>query len=239
MSDTETGYAEYLIGLAGDDRDVRFVAGLCQDQPFWILRHDAHGYLLKAPTVMRCRQPIEASQMAPQLLNAVNGLARCQDFNFRPLHKDGLHRLDGKGAITPIPQIKHIDLRAPQVRARPYQDLEALVTYALTDPKAARVLKLLAYDADRWFALWWVYELVLEDLAESRSEREKVAQKLGWASDADIRAFRATANWHEVEGSRHAVAQKPQQERPTVLMHELHAHRFISRLVLHWLRARV
>lgn len=239
MSETRAARAKYLIGLAGHERDLRFLAGFCNDHPFSVVRHRQHGYLLRAPGILSFERPLGASRMVPHLLGALNGLARCQSHDFRPVTKNGLYKVEADGSATPIPQIRDFDARPPAPRPRPFGDMQELVRFALTDAKAERVLKLLAYEGDRWFALWWVYELVLEDAAEAKSDRENTAHELGWADKRELVAFRRTANWHEIEGARHAVPEKPGQNRPRFLMEPLDAHRFVSTLVLRWLRHRI
>ena len=228
---------EYTVGISGDQRDIAFAAGICGGSSVAIAKHSQHGLMVRAPSVLTVGTPLEASRLSDVVLTAVNGLARTQDHDFRPLTKRSLYRMESDGvSLTEIPQILRLDVRTPWLAPAPIPDIDDLVRRAAGDPKASRVLKLMSAREDRWFFRYWLFELVLEDLGGSSRERENRAVERGWTSTREIRAFRATANWHETEGGRHAVPLHAAQEPPD-LMHDLDAHFFIAGLVLQWFRS--
>lgn len=231
---------EYVVSLGGADRDIRFLAGLCSAQnQVQVVRHSQTGFMLRAPGLLELSAPLDAARLSERLISSLNGLARTQDPDFRPVSKRGLFRVEEDGvSLTEIPQIAILDVRPPELRPQPYADLARLITTSVADARVLRVLKLLSVSEDRWFALYWIYELVLEDLGSTRNDRELRAVALGWASQQDLSGFRATANWHETENGRHATPQRPNQKAPPKLMHELYAQHMMGELVIKWLRYR-
>jgi hypothetical protein len=177
----------------------------------------------------------EGHQRAEQTVREMNGAARVLDSSFRTVHLVGRYK---RGSFVQIVVSDTLEIRshatvsgivgAGSGQAPPPPDPVGpkFVALADTSPPVAEVLAILGTPAPLgWFELYKLYEIV-------RHEMDPIPA--GWTSNADLKAFTASANRHDVSGAdaRHARS-SGQPPRRTMALAD--ARGYIMRLTHQWL----
>ena len=151
----------------------------------------------------------EGHRLAQQVVREMNGAARVLDSSFRPVRLQGRYQ-NGNDNIVQIVAAETAEVRvrietSAVVTGQDGQAVPApppvgpqLLALADTSSAVADALALLGTPATLgWFELYKLYEIVTHEVD---------VVVAGWTSKADMKAFTASANRHDVSGveARHA-----------------------------------
>lgn len=224
--------------LTGHEFDLAVLAELLRSGQVRVSKDD-HGFFLSSDELDTLQPGIELHESASRLLAVANGLARATHPTFHPVglsgrYSDGDHihsvvvadamvvrsRMEAAGIVVRVG-----DHETPTQTA-PGTDWSLL----MSNPNVKEALTIMGHGPLGWNELYKVFEIVRDD-ATARSITE-----LGWATHAEIDAFRASANRPDVSGAtaRHArMSGNPPRRR----MSDAEARSFIGRLVTAWIGA--
>jgi len=200
-------------------------------------------YYLTSPDIDSAPQGSTFYNVAASRLTYVNGLGRVNNPGFRPValtgkYTDGESQHNVIGALSSEVRLRgHVAgvvTTGPNGQPKPDSPSPWPNRLALAETNAdvAKVLQIMG-SGERldWVALWKVYEKVAEAVGSEQEIRQK-----GWATDAEQRAFRVSANLPRVSGdaARHAVDKGTDYPKRTMTIEE--GQSFISELVTKWLK---
>jgi hypothetical protein len=182
--------------------------------------------------------PVDVQRVARRALAEMNGAAALFDANYQPGGLTDRFR-DGNGPEVIVANAKiaasfHMIAKG-EVRdgngelispAQPSTPGQYYVSVAARDRHASEVLELLSEPPADWVALYKVYEVI-----EAEGDLPR------WASNAEFKAFTASANRPSVGGSgaRHAREQ-PGTPKKTITLAE--GQEFIKRVVIVWIASK-
>jgi hypothetical protein len=227
--------------LKGHDFDLQDLASLLPSGETRVMKEGDRYYI--ASTEMDHRPAgVEPYQIAPRVLQRVNGLARAQNPKFQPVKLDG-HYDDGEAHhVVVVADAATIRGRAHvaaagvvttadgEVVPPPPPDGPLRERAAASSPSVEEALMILGKpDALNW-GTWLnkVYEIVRDDV------KPRSISDLGWASEGEIKAFTGSANRPDVSGAHARHARLPGGP-PRRQMSQDEAEAFIGRLVTSWI----
>jgi hypothetical protein len=197
-------------------------------------------YYLTAPEIDNPPEPGHFNVPAQRLIDLINGLARTQDPNYRPVSLTGHFNGDDGSATVCVP-VAHLEARATltadavvlgpdgKPKPQPPSPLPDRFTLADTNSDVAEALKIMggAYELG-WVDLYKIHEIIRHAIPLS----DMIAR--GWTSKAADSAFTASANRADVSGAyaRHA---RNRGGVPANTMSIAQARSYISDLVAKWL----
>lgn len=224
--------------LKGHEFDLAVLAELLHSGKVQV-RKDGQGYFLSSDELDPLEPGTELHEYAGRLVGIANGWARANHPDFRPValsgrYSDGDHIHSVVVADTIVIRSR-IEAAGIVVGAggnwQPAQTTPATErSLPVSNPNIAEALTIMGKMPFGWPELYKVFEIVRDDVT-TRS-----ITKLGWATDAEIDAFTASANRPDVSGAaaRHArMSGNPPRRR----MSEADARSFIGRLVTAWIDA--
>ena len=175
------------------------------------------------------------------VLRRANGVARALEDGFRPVRLSGRFSEDN-GAHHHVVLAETAEARDQAlpvlvakdgVTQQPPSPAPGYLNAATHHPDVVEVLDLLGKDvvALRWFDLYKIYEIVRDNVG---GEQGLIAKN--WVPEAEIKAFRASANLPALSGveARHA-RRPPGTPKHTMTLHQ--ARNMISGLVVAWLKS--
>jgi hypothetical protein len=165
---------------------------------------------------------------AQELVHALNGAARLEHSAFQIVELDRIVELDKSGRRKTL-MLGHATAEmtvsaAGRLDGTPLPDWLAIRG---ADRRVAKALLLYGAQAQTWYSLYGIYELVEEDVGE-RIHRE------GWATKRRLERFTRTADSWQVlrEAARHATEKFEPPRHPMSLSE---ARTLIRALLLRWL----
>ena len=226
--------------IKGHDFDLQDLATLLPSGDTRVVK-EGDRYYLASTEIDRRPEGVEPYQIAVEVLQRVNGLARAQNPKFQPVELNG-HYDDGEAHHVVVADIATIRARAHVAAAGVVTTADGDVVpppppegplrerAAASSPNVEEALTILGKpDAANW-GTWLnkVYEIVRDDV------KPRSISDLGWASQRDIKAFTGSANRPEVSGAHARHARLP-GEPPRRQMSQDEAEAFIGRLVTSWI----
>jgi hypothetical protein len=228
--------------LEGHQFDLQDLAELLSSGDVRVVREDDR-YYLTSPGIDNPPQGATYFNVAASLLTHINGLARVKNPSFRPVRLTGDYT-DGESQHKVVaPLSAELRLRGhvagvvtgPDGQPKPDPPSPWPDRFALreTNPDVLKVLQIMGRSVEglNWFALFKVYEIIVRAVGS-----EKEIQQNGWATNAQQKAFRGSANLEKVSGdaARHAVDKGTDHPKQTMTIEE--GQSFISELVTKWLQ---
>ena len=223
--------------LKGDAHDLNTLTELFPSGDTRVVK-EGDSYYLAAAEVDNRPAGVPFYEVAPMVLQRVNGAARMLRDSFQPVKLTGqfgdgdrLHAVvwpksvEARAAVgQPTIAVNGVVQPVPAPRGPGYVALAAL------SPGVREVLDLMgrAGKDPSWLDLYKVFEIIREDIRPDRIEGR------GWATTADSSAFTASANRPDVSGigARHArLAGSPPKRTMTID----EGRRFIFRLATTWM----
>lgn len=221
--------------LTGHELDLAFLAHLIPSGEVRVTKDDK-GYFLSAAELDTLQEDALLYERAARLLAMANGWARVSDQGFRPVSFSGTYTFGD--------QIHSVGI-ADTIRIRAHIEASGIVTGAVgpgrpamstpeperllptINPNIAEALAIMGQPLLGWAELYKAFEIVRDDAGV------RTITRLGWATQAEIDAFTASANRPDVSGAaaRHArMSGRPPRRRMT----EAEARSFIARILIAW-----
>lgn len=227
--------------LQGVAADLEVLADLFAEGDALVLKDD-DGYYLTAPEVDNPPAEVEYYEAARNRLLQLNGLARLDDPQFRPIQLSGrftdgdqTHHVVWADAMTCTARLgrakvtqTYADGTPAPLLPSPWPDRARVA--ANSNPAVGRVLLILArQDALDWYDLYKIHEIIRRVIEPQKLD------KLEWTTKARDRAFTVSADRYEVSGdaARHAVDSRSEPPKQTMTITE--GRDYISNLVVSWL----
>jgi hypothetical protein len=197
--------------LNGHEFDLDALVGLFPSGPIRVVRENGVHYLL-ADEIGDRPQRVQYYEVAPKLLERVNGLARVANSAYQPVELSGYY-LEGAQrhvVVKPGSVVIRVRVGTPRVvvtgsdgvvQAPPASPGPQRAAVATTHPDVTEALAIMGQPvALGWIELYKVFEIVGD------SVKPNTLDKIGLASASELRAFRASANRPDVSGAdaRHA-----------------------------------
>lgn len=178
-------------------------------------------------------------EIAPLVLQRVNGLGRAYKPEFRPVALSGTYQDGDQQHVVVQVDSAEVRVRAGVVAVVTNSDGEPLpqpdppgpqrASLAATHPDVAEALTIMGQPGTLgWVEMYKVYEII------KASVRPRTIEQLGWTTAADDSAFRASANRPDVSGAGARHSRMP-SGTPRHRMTEIEGRQFLSRLVTTWL----
>jgi hypothetical protein len=225
--------------LKGHEFDLDALVDLFPSGPIRVVREDGVHYLL-ADEIDSRQQGLQYYEVAPKVLERVNGLARVANPVYQPVELSGCY-LEGKQrnvVVKPDSVVMRVRVGTPRIVVTgsdgvvhaslpPLSPQRAVVV--TTHPDVAEALALMGQPvALGWIELYKVFEIVGD------SVKPNTLDKIGLATAHDLSAFRASANRPDVGGAdaRHA---RMSGGPPKHHMSLPEGRQFISDLVRAWI----
>lgn len=226
--------------LEGHDFDLQDLADML---PFGATRveKDEDGYFLTSNEIDERPPNVPFHEAAGAVLRRVNGLARARNPSFRPVQLSGRYSEGTSVHVALVADAIEVRVRATatavvvgqdgEEKKAPAQPGPERAVRAAARPHVAEALAIMGQSGPlTWTDMYKVYEIVRDDA------KPRTLAELGWATDAEVKAFTASANRPDVSGSgaRHA---RMRGNPPRQSMDEAQGRDFISRLVTAWIDA--
>ncbi|OBF98897.1 hypothetical protein [Mycolicibacter sinensis] len=225
--------------LDGEQPDFERLAVLFADGDVRIVRDDERDAYYLTAAELDSADDEDVYFTIEALLKRINGSARTLTPDFQPVRYARKYTTNGGIVIQPATvQLKiRVSLtvsavvRGPDGEPQPTSPPPGATHLALaaSDGTVDEVLARMAGDLD-WFNLFKVYELVRDD-----STKPSSIAGMGWATENEQSAFRASANRPDISGedARHAVS--PNTKRPKRTMNLAEGQAWVCNLVSNWL----
>lgn len=164
-----------------------------------------------------------------ELLAIVNGAAKAEGVPIE-LSLASLTYADPGDQRQQFPIIGKMEAFAPSMRSGEPDPAE-FIALALKDKAAAKALRLYSIELD-WTNLYRIYEIIVEDAKQSTIFAR------GWASEDEIKTFKASANNASVSGdlARHGTMK---HGKPKQTMSMARARHVIRRVLSNWLNSKI
>ena len=223
--------------LAGHEFDLAVLAELLQSGQVRVTKDD-QGYFLSSDELDTLNPGTELHECASRLLAIANGLARASHPDFQPVSLSGrysegdhIHSVVVADTIVIRSRVEAVGIVVGAGDQGELAQTKSATGRSLpvSNPNIAEALTIMGQMPFGWPELYKVFEIVRDDATPSIT-------KLGWATDAEINAFTASANRPDVSGAaaRHArMSGNPPRRR----MSDAEARSFIGRLVTAWIDA--
>jgi hypothetical protein len=177
--------------------------------PTSIIR-EADKFTLRSQSFDALIEPRSVVEKAKDMLAMLSGTARLMLDGRTSMSVGGIYRVreDGGRDYVLIPETGSLQLRgfAPTIIirrgdgtkniSRPTDGIALLLTLSTTDDAIAKALRLRNEDTLGWVGLYRIYEVIESDIGRS------AILVNGWASDADIRLFKHSANSVKAAGDQ-------------------------------------
>lgn len=225
--------------LKGNEFDLDALVQLFPSGPIRVVRENGGHYLL-ADEIDNRPQGVQYYEVAPTILDMVNGLARVADAAYQPVELSGYY-FEGERrhvVVRAESVVVRVRARTPSVlvtnsdgvvQAPPPPPSPQRAAVAATHPDVSEALAIMSQAAALgWGELYKVFEIVRDSVKPSTLD------KSGLARAHDLKAFRASANRPDLSGAdaRHA---RMSGEPPKHHMSLPEGRQFISDLVRNWI----
>jgi hypothetical protein len=230
------------VWIETDHFDLEAVAAHLKSGDTTIVREGGDGYYLTSPEIDSAPDNHQANEIAAKIISRINALGRIHDANFRPVKLSGYTDHTGKSVVTGTigatmqpararftGSVTYADGTTPPSPPSPWADYLAVAT---TNDHVARTLEIMGRaEPLGWVDLYKVHEIV------RRAIEPKKLDKIGWTTEAQDRAFTASADRYDVSGdaARHAVDKHAESPKQTMTINE--GRCYINELVTKWLTA--
>jgi len=224
--------------LSGHDFDLETLAeafGVGEPK----VSRDADGnYILESAEFDDCATAVEVKERAEGLLLRMNGAARAMDLTFRPVSLDGyfknaigLHAIVVGGTVTARGKAYAAVVTGVTTAPLPAPAASAWTTLAKASTNVDDALRLLSAAELDWVTLYKLFEIVKHDVGGANA-----IAHAGWATNAQLSAFTASANRPDVsgDGARHARLPGGPPKKVLALAD---ARQLVQHLVKSWLDA--
>jgi hypothetical protein len=233
--------AGWRVALEGEPFDLRYLFDQFQAGTVRIEK-DGSAYYLVDDEFASMSDSTPVHKRAQAVLSILNGAATIADSSHRPVALASVQFIDPRSNVNSYVHLTStIEARArvgavlvsttpsAQPLPRPTPDAVKWAAYALTDDRAARILRYLQKRKD-WVSLYKILEEIEEDMGGS-----KAIQQAGWASETAMGRFTATANNRLAIGddARHSTSKFQLPKRP---MTPSEAEALIRRIAESWFR---
>lgn len=223
--------------LSGHEFDLEMLADLLPDGALRVVK-EGGVYCLVSDELDNPPSGVPYYEVAPALLQRINGMGRVTSSDFRPVHLSGrytdgakTHQVVSVGTAEErskaYPPAVRVDGQQPTKPIAPRGPVYA--SLSATHPDVAEVLDILggAAPAPNWVDLYKIYEIIRSNIQPTRID------KTGWITKAEDDAFTASANHPAVSGAdaRHA---RQKGGPPSRSMSLFEARQLIGRLVQAW-----
>lgn len=228
---------EWHVQLKGHGLDLQELSK-CLTTPALLIRKSGGNYILQSSSFDALEDPDAVSDAAAAVLALIYGAARLGFGVERPITVSGIIEIrDGRRIFHEAlsdgfefraamsMQITHGDGRV-EIHL-PAEKVPDWVAMAQRDRHVAKVLRLLGPGINSFAELYKIYEVVEHDVGGR-------VWRAGWASEADVRRFKHTANSPEALGdlARHGAETTDPPKAP-LSRHEASA--LVQKVVLAWL----
>jgi len=233
--------AEWRVNLQGDDFDLEQLA-LMLTSPGPRIRREEGSFFLTSDRLNALDDAHKVREVANEMLQSLNGLARLRLNARKPLSVGNLQRVedDGKTHCHMVAESAELSLRGSVAIVKigeggataPVQQADTLFLWfslAQTDETVARVLRMYGKAVQPWRDFYPIYEIIEHDVGG-----EKALVSKGWTSRNQIERFNRTADNSKASGenARHGVSTN---EPPTNPMTTAEAKEFIDSILSQWL----
>jgi len=217
---------DWHVYLEGDSMDLLILRSALTTGDV-VAKEDDHGTYLCGPTLACKSAPAEVLLRATELMPRLNGVGRVVDSDFEPVRVSG-RVSNGEQPATVFAEA-HLRARARLSAGGEPAVAQRTLDRAHQNQAFDEVLRLIGTSpALNWIDLYKLYELLKRDAGGDDALRARTG-----ISQADLKAFTASANLPEVSGSaaRHAVGTGGV---PSRTMTQTAARNFILGIVRSW-----
>jgi len=233
---------EWKVRLSGERDDLEALTSFKGKD--WRVAKKDDGYYLQAAAFAQLNRADDVWTSAEALITIVNGAAKLDSDEFKPVAPDHVARFhdDGhKDAFIFLSETLNLTARmgrptllvngVPQ-ETESWPNLESWVRLAQRDGNVAKALRIITSRELNPVNLYKLYEIVRDDVGN-----ESAMIQRNWATRNQLSAFRRSMNHPAASGAgaRHA---RMEEDPPTDPMSEDQARAFVRGLLRAWLTAK-